>query len=134
MVDLYPVSTIRSRAEVCTVHPVQLRFASLGSVDTSRRHRNHVPMSDSEETVQCWLVERSSFGDERMVTLVYAPPDGDRHLTQQLSPNLLRRKRVTAAIDVEPERLAPVTDPETRERYAAEAGRMADSHEPDEEV
>jgi len=91
-------------------------------------------MTDSEETVRCWLVERSSFGDERMVTLVYAPPAGDRKLTKQLSPNLLRRKRVTAAEDVEPDRLEPVTDSETRERYATEAARMADTHDPDEEV
>jgi len=91
-------------------------------------------MTDSEETVRCWLVERSSFGDERMVTLIYAPPEGDRHLTKQLSPNLLRRKRVTAAIDVEPDRLAPVEETETRERYATEAARMADTHDSDEEV
>ena len=88
----------------------------------------------TEETVRCWLVERSSYGDERMVTLVYAPPAGDRHLTKQLSTNLLMRKRVTAAVDVEPDRLAPVGDDETRERYAAEATRMAESHDPDEEV
>jgi hypothetical protein len=91
-------------------------------------------MTDSEGTVRCWLVERSSFGDERMVTLVYAPPSGDRHVKQQLSPNLLRRKRVTAATDVEPDRLEPVADSETQERYAAEADRMARNHDPDEEV
>lgn len=91
-------------------------------------------MTESEETVRCWLVERSSFGDERMVTLIYAPPDGDRHVKQQLSPNLLRRKRVTAATDVEPERLEPVEDGETRERYATEASRMAEHHDPGEEV
>ncbi|MBV0900241.1 hypothetical protein [Haloarcula salina] len=91
-------------------------------------------MSDSEETVRCWLVERSSYGDERMVTLVYATPTGDRQLTKQLSPNLLRRKRVTAAVNVEPERLEPVADDETRERYAAEAERMAERHDPDAEV
>ena len=91
-------------------------------------------MSDTEETVQCWLVERSSFGDERMVTLVYATPSGDRHVKQQLSPNLLRNKRVTAAMDVEADRLEPVTDDDTRERYATEAQRMADQHDPDAEV
>ena len=91
-------------------------------------------MTESEATVQCWLVERSSFGDERMVTLVYATTDGERQLTKQLSTNLLRNKRVTAAVDVEPDRLEPVTDEETRERYAAEARRMAESHDPDEEV
>ena len=91
-------------------------------------------MTDTEETVQCWLVERSSFGDERMVTLVYATPDGERQLTKQLSPNMLQRKRVTAATEVEPRRLEPVTDDETRERYATEAARMADRHDPDAEV
>ena len=91
-------------------------------------------MTDSDEPVRCWLVERGSFGDERMVTLVYAPPAGDRHVTKQLSTNLLMRKRVTAAIDVDPEKLVPVDDSDTRERYAAEATRMADTHDPDEEV
>jgi len=91
-------------------------------------------MTDSEETVQCWLVERSSFGDERMVTLIYASPDGERHVTKQLSPNLLRRKRVTAATEAAPGQLEPVVDDETRERYAAEATRMADTHDPEEEV
>jgi len=86
------------------------------------------------DTVRCWLVERSSFGDERMVTLVYATPDGTRHLTKQLSPTLLRRKRVTAAVDVDPERLEPVTGADERERYAAEAERMAERHDPDTEV
>jgi hypothetical protein len=91
-------------------------------------------MTESEETAQCWLVERSSFGDERTVTLVYATTDGDYQLTKQLSTNLLMRTAVTAARDVERERLAPVDDPETRERYAAEARRMADTHDPDTEV
>jgi len=91
-------------------------------------------MTESEETVQCWLVERSSFGDERMVTLVYATTDGERQLTKQLSTNLLMRTAVTAAKNVEPDRLTPVEDAETRERYATEAERMADTHDPGEEV
>lgn len=91
-------------------------------------------MTDDAETVRCWLVERSSYGDERMVTLIYATPDGERHLTKQFSPNLLRRKRITAATDVDPEKLEPVTDAETRERYATEAERMAERHDPDAEV
>jgi len=91
-------------------------------------------MPESEATVQCWLVERSSFGDERMVTLVYATTDGEYQLTKQLSTNLLMRTAVTAARDVQRERLVTVDDAETRERYATEAQRMADTHEPDEEV
>ncbi|MFC7018100.1 MULTISPECIES: hypothetical protein [Haloarcula] len=91
-------------------------------------------MTESEETVRCWLVERSSYGDERVVTLVYATRDGDRRLKKQLSTNLLMQKAVTAAVDVESKRLEPVEDAETRERYAAEAARMAERHDPDEEV
>ncbi|WP_324759889.1 hypothetical protein [Haloarcula montana] len=86
------------------------------------------------ETVRCWLVERSSYGDERMVTLVYATPDGERYLQKQFSTNLLMKKRVTAAIEAEADRLETVDDEATRERYATEASRMADEHDPDEEV
>ena len=91
-------------------------------------------MSESTETVRCWLVERSSFGDERVVTLVYATADGERRLTKQLSPNLLRQKPVTAATDVDPARLEGVTDDETRERYATEAARMESRYSPEDEV
>mgnify|MGYP006279456241 CR=1 FL=1 len=114
--------------------PIEIDIRLVAPVDTSPRPRKEAVMTDAEETVRCWLVERSSFGDERMVTLVYAPPKGDRHLRKQLSPNLLMRKRVTAAEDVEPDRLEPVDDAATRERYATEAARMADRHDPDDEV
>lgn len=86
----------------------------------------------SEETVRCWLVERDVF-DEDLVTLVYATPDGSRHVTQQRSSALLMKKQVTAAIDVEPDRLEPVGAAE-RDRYAREAARMADRHDPDDPV
>lgn len=85
------------------------------------------------DTVRCWLVERDYY-DEDLVTLVYATPDGTRHVTQQLSTALLAKKPPTAAKDIEPERLEAVTDEETRSRYATEADRMADRHEPDERV
>jgi hypothetical protein len=85
------------------------------------------------DTVRCWLVERDYY-DEDLVTLVYATPDGTRHVTQQLSTALLAKKPPTAAKDIEPERLEPVDDGETRSRYATEADRMADRHEPDERV
>ncbi|WP_136687586.1 hypothetical protein [Halorhabdus amylolytica] len=86
----------------------------------------------SEETVQCWLVERD-FYDEDLVTLVYATRDGSRHVTQQRSTALLMKEAVTAAIEVEPDRLAPV-DPDDRDRYAREADRMAENHRPDDAV
>lgn len=91
-------------------------------------------MTEGTQTVRCWLVERSSYGDERVVTLVYATPDGDRQVTKQLSTTLLMRTAVTAAVDVDPDRLEPVSDPATRDRYASEAARMAERHDPDDEV
>jgi hypothetical protein len=86
----------------------------------------------SDERV--WLVTRESFGDESVVTLVYATPSGDRHLKRQLHTNMLYEKTITAAETVEEERLEPVDDPEERERYATEVERMRERHDPEEEV
>ena len=86
----------------------------------------------SEQTERCWLVERD-FYDEDLVTLVYATPDGKRHLTQQRSTALLMQGTVTAAIDVDTEDLEEV-DSSNIERYAQEATRMADRHDPDDEI
>lgn len=86
----------------------------------------------TEETVRCWLVERDVY-DEDLVTLVYATPDGLRHVTQQRSSALLMKKQVTAAIEVEPDRLEPVDETE-QERYAREAERMSETHDPDDPV
>lgn len=85
------------------------------------------------ETVRCWLVERE-YEHESMVTLVYATRDGERYVTQQRSTALLRKKPVTAAIDADPERLEAVPDEATRERYAAEAARVADANDPDDRL
>ncbi len=87
-----------------------------------------------EETVQTWLVERSYGNDEDLVTLVYASPDGEQQLTKQLSHRMLMRKEITAGRRIPLDRLEAVDDEETRERYRTEATRMADSHDPDENV
>jgi hypothetical protein len=85
---------------------------------------------DDEERV--WLVERD-YDQKGLVRLVYATPDGDRHLTRELSHQMLQRTTVTAARAVSPDRLEPT--PETdRERYASEAERMTERHEPDDPV
>ena len=86
-------------------------------------------MADDERV---WLVERS-YSDKGLVTIVYATTDGERHLRKQLSSNMLARTDVTAAEDVDPDRLTP-TDPDDRERYAAEASRMAETHDPEDTV
>ena len=87
-------------------------------------------MSDAE---RLWLVERD-YGDESLVELVYAAPDGSRRLVKHFSTQLLRAKEITAAIEADPEKIEPVEDDATRERYAAEVERVRDSHDPDETI
>lgn len=84
----------------------------------------------SENSVQCWLVERS-YSDENLVSFVYATPDGSRYHQRDLSANMLFRLDVTAARAVPENDLQPVHDEERRERYATEAERMASEHDPD---
>jgi hypothetical protein len=86
-----------------------------------------------DDGVRVWLVERS-YGDKGLVTLVYATPDGDRHVRMQRSSNMLRNADVTAGTVVESDRLTPITDDAERERYAAEAERMRERHDPDDAV
>jgi len=83
------------------------------------------------DTERVWLVERT-YTDKGMVTLVYATPDGGRHLRRQLSEQMLTRTEVTAGMDVDPDRLQPTHD--EGERYATEASRMADQHDPDDVI
>lgn len=83
-------------------------------------------------TVRCWLVDRD-YEHESMVKLVYATEDGSRHVTQQRSTALLRKKPVTAGIDVEADRLEDAPE-EDRERYAAEARRVAGGHDPGDRI
>lgn len=87
-------------------------------------------MADEE---RLWLVERT-YGDKGLVTLVYATVDGECHLRMQRSTTMLRREPVTAAVDAAADRLRPVEEDADRERYAVEAGRMAERHEPDDAV
>lgn len=85
----------------------------------------------ADETVRLWLVERD-YDDKGLLRLVYATDDGRHRLAQERSPTL--RQEVTAAIDVDVDRLDPVEDPEDRERYAAEVTRVRDRHDPDEVI
>lgn len=85
----------------------------------------------TDDPVRAWLVERE-FTDKGLVTLVYATADGERKLVEQRAANQL--EDVTAATDVDPDRLAPTEDAAERERFADEAARMADRHDPDERV
>ncbi|AXR79497.1 hypothetical protein [Natrarchaeobaculum sulfurireducens] len=89
-------------------------------------------MSDS--TSRCWLVERT-FGDRNLVTLVYATPDGSRYQRRQRSSTALRTGTpVTAAVAVPDADLESVDDAATRDRYAAEADRVARAFDPDDPI
>lgn len=91
------------------------------------------PTGMTDDGVRVWLVERE-YSDKGLVTLVYATPDGERALRSNRSTNMLTKQGVTAATDADPEKLSPVDDADRRERYAQEAQRMADKHDPDDEV
>ncbi|MFC7135885.1 hypothetical protein [Halobaculum litoreum] len=83
--------------------------------------------------MRLWLVSRE-YDTRQTVTLTYASVDGERSYTRQASIELLQRSPVTAAVDRDGTDTEPVDDPATRERYAAEAERMAADHDPDDEV
>jgi len=85
------------------------------------------------DTVRVWLVERD-YGDRNLVTLTYATPDGERELRRELSAAVLRRSSVTAARDVDPDRLDTVDDGDRRERYAHEAERVRERNDPDDAI
>ncbi|WP_415382373.1 hypothetical protein [Halosimplex sp. TS25] len=91
----------------------------------------------ADETVQVWLVERTYSDDEQnIIILVYATPDGERYFRKEraLTSFTSDIRETTAAVDVSPNNLGTVTDPEERERYATEAARMAETYDPDDPV
>jgi hypothetical protein len=96
-------------------------------MDSTERGRS------AEETVRVWLVERTYSDDEQnLIILTYATPDGARDYRKEraLTSFTGDHRETTAAVEVSPENLGTVSDPETRERYAAEARRMRERHDP----
>ncbi|WP_254522624.1 hypothetical protein [Natrinema caseinilyticum] len=90
-------------------------------------------MSPETDAVRVWLVERG-YNNRDLIILQYATPDGDRVYRRELAPQALETATVTAAKDVSPGDLEAVDDADVRKRYAAEAGRMADEHDPDDVI
>jgi len=88
------------------------------------------------DSVRAWLVERTYSDDEQnIIILIYATPDGEQYFRMEravTSPAAF--PEVTVAVDAEPPNLGAVEDPDTRERYAAQAERMAGEHDPDDVV
>ena len=88
------------------------------------------------DSVRVWLVERTYSDDEQnIVILVYATPDGEQyHRIERAVTSPAAFPEITAAVDAEPHNLGTVEDPEERERYATQAERMAEEHDPDDVV
>jgi hypothetical protein len=91
---------------------------------------------ETGETVRVWLVERTYSDDEQnLIILTYATPDGGQYFRKERALTSYTDTRgTTAAVDAEPENLGRVEDEDARARYAAEAERMAGSHEPDDQI
>ena len=91
---------------------------------------------DNQDAVRVWLVERTYSDDEQnLIILTYATPDGDQYFRKERAlTSFSDTRETTAAVDAAPGNLGPVEDPELRERYAAEARRMADEHDPDDAI
>jgi hypothetical protein len=88
----------------------------------------------ADGTERLWLVERT-YDDKGLISLVYATTDGTAVRRIERAPIAVERSGgVTAAVDADPGALATVEDGDRRERYAAEAARMADRHDPAETV
>ena len=94
------------------------------------------PVDVVEDSERVWMVERTFSEDSpHILVIVYATLDGGRYLQKERAETRLSGgPEVTAAIDVDPALLVPVGDDETRERYAAEAERMRQRHDPDDAV
>ena len=98
-------------------------------------------MTDTVDPVEVpgrlWMVERTFSEDSpHILVIVYATPDGEQYLQKERAYNRFggNAPEVTAAIEATPEDLAPVSDEERRERYANEAARMMERHDPDDPV
>jgi hypothetical protein len=109
-----------------------------GTVDLAVLVSLHMGHSDpAVETERVWMVERTFSADApHILVVVYATLDGTRYLQQERAYNRFSGTvpEITAAIEVPPDELNAVGDDERRERYAAEADRMRERHEPDDPV
>ncbi|MFB6204920.1 MAG: hypothetical protein ABEJ05_00100 [Haloglomus sp.] len=102
------------------------------AADNADSEGDDASAAEDVDEVRTWLVERS-YDSRDLITLVYATPDGERALMRELSSSMLDRTPITAARDVDPGDLAPV-DESDRERYRAEAERVRENNDPDEEI
>ncbi|MFC6766220.1 hypothetical protein [Natrinema soli] len=88
-------------------------------------------MSPESDEVRVWLVERG-YNNRDLIILKYATPDGNQVFRREVASQAL--ETVTAAKEVSPDNLGTVNETDIQERYAAEAERMAEKHDPNEPV
>ncbi len=91
---------------------------------------------DNSGAVRVWLVERTYSDDEQnLIILTYATTDGEQYYRKERALTAVDDQRnTTAAVRVDPRNLGAVQDEEERAAYANEAQRMADRHDPDDEI
>jgi hypothetical protein len=96
------------------------------------------PASDGagDERVRVWLVERTYSDDEQnLIISTYATSDGRRYYRQERALTTFSGtdRGTPVAREVDTSNLGEA-DPEERDRYAAEATRMAEKHDPDDRL
>jgi hypothetical protein len=94
-----------------------------------------VEIPHTSDTVRTWLVERTYSDDEQNVVILTATPDGERYFRKERALTSFADVRdTTAAVNADPANVGRVDDPAERERYAAEAERVAAAHAPDDAI
>ncbi|WP_254862990.1 hypothetical protein [Halovivax gelatinilyticus] len=90
----------------------------------------------TDDARRVWLVERTYSDDEQnLIILIYATLDGRRYYRKERALTHGEDVRpTTAAVTVEPTNLGSVDDASERERYAIEARRVSENHDPDDEL
>ena len=79
-----------------------------------------------------WLVERTYSDDEQnLIILKYATADGKRAFRKERALTSFSgdHRETPVSLAVDSDNLGGVDDPATRDRYAGEATRMAETHD-----
>lgn len=87
-------------------------------------------------TKQVWLVERTYSDDEQnLIILTYATLDGKQYYRKERAlTSFTDTRSTTAAVTVSTDNLGNTANPNLEERYKAEAQRMKNKHDPDDEI
>jgi hypothetical protein len=92
-------------------------------------------VDEGDDGVRVWLVERT-YGDDELniVILVYADETGERYFRKERALTSFADERETPVSHVVPADELGWTDESDRQRYAAEADRMAAAHDPTDSI